>query len=643
MGTKDVGGARSQGEANLGRPSTGDGSRQRPGSGKPGARPGTAQRQSLPTFKATAQLSERSAAPGASAIEEVTEMGYNKVSRGGLQAMRVPIENFAGLFESTATSGSISGVAPLQLIVDAVVSTGNYAVFNSPLIRIILEFKWYGFARNAFYREVTFSVVHVAIVQLYNVYSASTLNYTLKDCLGASDSDFPGRPDYIMIIGFVWTTLMCLYNLSVEIRQMRAGFLNYIGDTYNYVDWIYILGQGSINVLFVLRDFVPDALLYTIPNATEVAEGGRRLGEELLDQLLVEPRLPHYQPHYQHSFGGGMGFGAGEAEYDALGHGFRNLKAKSGNAGADVEVGETGYQAGAFVLLQSIVVVTSTLRLLYFFRGLLRLGALTHTLYRIIIDILPLITLLIVFILGFTGAMMVLIMQELDPGAGREYQTWHSFVDVMYVVVNIGLYTYYDPLALKIGRHVLILIMYMCFMLLVQIILLNMLIAIMAESFSRVSAQAELVAQKGRAQLILEYEQAVISQYKQKAKSRRGAANKGDILDHAAPHGSGGLFQSLSESDVERLERVCPRWLHVLMPAEHARGEEEDTRDEVKELRQLKRQLALAEESLSARQGKLLEAVGKRDEVAERQKMLQAIRVELSQFKEEIVADVRGR
>ena len=56
----------------------------------------------------------------------------------------------------------------------------------------------------------------------------------------------------------------------------------------------------------------------------------------------------------------------------------------------------------------------------------------------------------------------------------------------------------------------------------------------------------------------------------------------------------------------------------------------------------LRKELQAAEESLSAKQTKLLKAVGSRDEAGERQKMLQALRVELGQLREDVVADMKG-
>ena len=63
---------------------------------------------------------------------------------------------------------------------------------------------------------------------------------------------------------------------------------------------------------------------------------------------------------------------------------------------------------------------------------------------------------------------------------------WHSPFRALYIVVNMGMYTYSDPIATDLERNWLILTLYQLFMFLVQIVLLNMIIAIMSESLAKV-------------------------------------------------------------------------------------------------------------------------------------------------------------
>lgn len=629
-----------------GRPGTAGGRPTRPGSARPGTAGGMrSSSSSLPTFKAppsekavlAAALAASNGPAASSAVADAAiEMGFNKVSRGGLQAMRVPIENFAGLFE---TSTGQAGVAPLQLIVDAVNATGNYAVFNSQLLRIILEFKWYGFAQRAFYSEVCVKLWHVTVVQYFNLRASAVIDHTLADILGVDflgkKTNYPGSPEYLLIAAFVWTSGMILVTFCTELRQIRGGLLSYLSEVWNWIDWVYIIGQFTINVLFVTRDFAPNLLI------TRAVENGTVIKRMLAEDLVHDNPAPLMGGH--HGFGLHDAIGEDWIEGD---HPFRRvLKAKGSSGGGEDIYGETYSELGPFVVLQSFVVVTSTLRLLYFFKGNLRLGALVHTLFRIVIDILPLMTLVVVFLFAFTGSMMIMVMHELQYEA---WPKWHAYQDVLLLILNAGLYTATPSVAMRHGRHLFTVILYLVFMIFLQIILLNMIIAVMAESHSRVSAQSELVAQKGRAELILEYEQAEVIKYKARAairKKRRGGggSDRSSTSSRFEALSHDGLFSTLTDFDAARLERVCPRWLHVLMPAEHSRGEDEDVPEELKELRQLKRQLAKAEEALAAKQTKMLESIGKRDEVSERQKILQAVRVELSQFKEDVLAGVRAR
>ena len=105
-------------------------------------------------------------APEASAKEmKVIELGFSaNTNQTGVQAYRVPFENFAAL------SGGESGqVSPLQLVVEAVSATHvDYSVFGSKLIEIILEYKWHRFAKKKFWWDFLIFFVNVAIVTVWN-------------------------------------------------------------------------------------------------------------------------------------------------------------------------------------------------------------------------------------------------------------------------------------------------------------------------------------------------------------------------------------------------------------------------------------------------------------------------------------------
>jgi len=236
-----------------------------------------------------------------------------------------------------------------------------------------------------------------------------------------------------------------------------------------------------------------------------------------------------------------------------------------------------------------VVVLVVSVRFCYFFRGNLQLGALTHTFFNIIIDILPMLAFLGVIIFGFTFALMILIMHELD---NTYYGQWHSIDKALYVVLNMGLYAQTDPVAVKIERSsTVLLLLYQLFMFVVQVIVLNMLIAIMADSHSRVTKQSALVAQHGRAQLILEYETLELSRLRQRAK-RAGRLSGAWAAGVKQVSGAITLdFARLQGQERQRLEIVCPKWLHVLMPADNDETKEGglDATEEQKQIHRLRK------------------------------------------------------
>lgn len=228
----------------------------RPGSAR---RPGTAQRMN--SFK---QL-PAGAVGKAEDEKSSVEIGYNKKSSGGLQACRVPIENFAGILDC----GEGKQVAPLQLIIDAVDSTHDYSVFGSQLMKILLEFKWHGFAKHAFYKEFFIYLINMLVVLAFNLRAAYTLYYTFDDICGRTeyadgspdrpDDYINGRPSWVLLIGLAWTSGKCVHDLVIEVKQLRiGGAFTYFTDYWNWIDLLYIFGQATINVLFCVRDLVPE-------------------------------------------------------------------------------------------------------------------------------------------------------------------------------------------------------------------------------------------------------------------------------------------------------------------------------------------------------------------------------------------------
>jgi hypothetical protein len=369
-------------------------------------------------------------------------------------------------------------------------------------------------------------------------------------------------------------------------------------------------------------------------------ETTRRLGERVAADVMS---------------GGGVGGGAAagwpvmvdEEPGKSTRHAMRLLKKGGAGAAAD-ESGVINYEIGLLVYLQALVCLFACLRMLYFFQGNLKLGALAHSLRTIMIDILPLFALMFIFIIAFCSAVSIIITQHFGQGPvggdkhDARYKQWHQFWDAMLVMINLGVYTQSDPAFMSYGtdpqfegaEQRFMLILYQSYMLFVQLVLLNMLIAIMSESHHRVSEQSQLVALFGHAKLILEYEGDEVARQKKKAKAweaklkRRHRSVGGDnSLDLVR------LQKEHEERHLLNLQRVCPRWLHILKPPERQRSIQ-TTAEEEATLRQYHELKLLIE--LSSRGGP-----------EERARLMQAMRVEMSQLREDLKQDmeaaVKGR
>ena len=100
-----------------------------------------------------------------------------------------------------------------------------------------------------------------------------------------------------------------------------------------------------------------------------------------------------------------------------------------------------------------------------------------------------------------------------------------------------------------------------------------MLIAVMSESHNRVTTQAELVALHGRAKLILEYETEELARH---ARMARRKASRAWLKDKLGGIDALQLLDEMQEHDFERMQQLCPRWLHVLMPGDAQYTEQGD-------------------------------------------------------------------
>ena len=122
----------------------------------------------------------------------------------------------------------------------------SYFVFESPLVEILVDWKWRRFVRAAFWREMAFYVLHLCFVIAWNVVASQTAYKKIGTIMGY-DVDADGEqipPEIFLLFLWVWTTLMCGYFAINEARKARdVGAKVYFRNVYSLLDASYILIQ----------------------------------------------------------------------------------------------------------------------------------------------------------------------------------------------------------------------------------------------------------------------------------------------------------------------------------------------------------------------------------------------------------------
>ena len=499
------------------------------------------------------------------------------------------------------------------------------------LVEILLEFKWKGFAQRKYIVELVLYLVHVIIIFAWNIISQQVIEYYIAckaegyaqglsagemvDMFTNEHAEIDGvvngcrdseRPTFwtfvILALLWCWTTLMCLIFIRLQILEICYVGWTFFRDPWNFLEAAYVVFQIMVNILFLLHQEVAGSVwqmgVVEAYNATDFAmAAGRRLAEEHmvagLDMAFslaaFEDEVPFDGFLPEHVAGRILRGSGGSSATGGL------------TAAAMYPYGvPTGNRAGAYVILQSLVALSTWIRLLYYFKGILRLGTLVHTLQRIFLDIYPLLVLIIVLFIAFWSSMWMLINVELVDECARTKRhralrrgrhahsraapppptstaklrpspfaslcllrysyEWRNMFWSAIKLLNMGLYTDMDSKMTSYRRDPLLAVLYELYMFLVQIILLNMLIALMAESNERVRSIAKLVAQFERAKLILQWERRLSDLPYSTSYTARLVR-----LMSGLPSGRGRGAAS----------EIFPRWLHVLLPADHSKGEME--------------------------------------------------------------------
>jgi len=549
--------------------------------------------------------------PAESSAESIPE-GFCKRSRGGLKAMRVPFDNFGGY----VVNNSGNKVQPLHLIIEAVSDTNDYTVFSSKPLEIMLQHKWDGFAFRGFLKSLGIFSLHLLIATIYNVLMSQRLDLTIESIVGADGS----TPEIAMLLGWTWTTVLSVIAECNEFNQVRsAGLRMYMSDYNNALDQVFICGQLLINIMFWIRTDTTKPVLFA---------GG----------------IPHYDDSVTNS-----------SSSDVV----RRLLKARGSAEASGGVVPSD-NIGVFLTFQSAVMLALFLRLVGYLRGFLALGALINMIVQVFREIIPFMSLLLITTLGFSFTLHI-ALQHTTSGRhslieGDPEADWQSIETSIFASVNMGLYSVFKEPPMK--SHWQVIIIFEIFMLGVQIVLLNLLIAIMTETHTRLRNVSKLVAHFERAKMVLEEEQKLSpkSLYPEDGQAAN-SEELGDLED-----GKGGILGVLGRaishvtgacsSKVPTVDEAAPRWLHVLLPAELEREEDAESQ-ELKRIIALDSSIHSLHDVVMKEQQKLVDMVAatekqlrerdKRD-MNQRETIQNLIRSEIrAELNPDLSTDYRGR
>jgi len=434
--------------------------------------------------------------------------GYPR-SKGGVRAVRVPFESFAG--EIVGTDGEHHSL--LKLILNAVTSTHDYSIFASEPMRILVQYKWEGFARQLVAREMILFVVHLMMTTVF------TLEASKK--IGASTSEILNNFEqhWFLIVGWTLTSMVSLQFLRSQVRNLDSFEKLRRLDYQDYINMIYNLAQIAVNVLFWLRDSMPAA--FSPANTTGLYD----LSELYADGTLIETSM---------------------------------------------RPADAGEELGIYITLQSWVMVALYLRLLFYFRASEQFGALMHMVIVVFQQVIPFLLLLIVVWLGFSFAIALLMRHTV-----YRYPDYVSIYQSLWTMMSAG-FRFVPPELAATNARWQVLFLYCIYLWFVSVILLNMLIAMMGQSLGIVRLQANNMAAFEHAKLVMLQEEKArfarkprfvlppASEDEEDGDSfSRGYNNSGtrnssgDLGDLAAKSNAGGRRPRLSNGTVARISAGC--------------------------------------------------------------------------------------
>ena len=342
-----------------------------------------------------------------------------RVQAGGLQALRIPFEHFAG--EPRTSGRALADVeerpSPLELIVRACRMTNKYDAFDSTPVKILLTFKWIGFARREFFHDLWWFVAHLTLSTLFIVFSSRRYDAWLGALVDMHSPEV--GTNILMLVLWTLTTLVSVLNLVGICGRMRSHLskLVYFSDPQRLCNVAYNAGQTVVNLLLAVnvclvngptptaRLLAANQTLQALGAAGAAAAAGCDGCESRLYELTRSERA------YEQTCGAPL----------------------STLTIAD-ECATFSYNVAPILFLQSLVILLLFVRAVFFFRGFLPFGALVFIVFEVFKQMLPFLCLLAVLTVGFTFATYVL-MNHIYPND----EHWTQPARTLFFLLNYGL------------------------------------------------------------------------------------------------------------------------------------------------------------------------------------------------------------
>jgi len=347
-------------------------------------------------------------------VEAASEESNESVGRVPVHALRVPFNKFAGFYDSVEMS-------PLFLILQASDLTGDRRAFSSPVVSVLIQFKWQEYGKNLFIFQFGIFLLYICV--------NTSFSWLYVKSLQSSEDTSPDRPPP-GLIGVLWITFafFVLYLLFLEVMQaLHQPLWTTLRNPWNWMQYYSIITQIILCVL------LPWSWLHSTTR--------------------------------------------NDSTTDLLGH----------------------------------QLALSYFRIIYFLRGFTVFGPLVRMIQQIMTDVLPFLVILFIALFGFAMGLGI-VLYDNNGDFGSPLQSVMS----VFNYGMIGELNDFDSAFIRPCRGSLdgscfvrdyaALVMYFVMMILVQIVSLNLLIAIMSDSYRLVRRNSVLESAYEKAYLLLQLE-----------------------------------------------------------------------------------------------------------------------------------------